>query len=114
MLDSGEWLSPGVEFDSGPALVGRRVFVQGHGDGTVLSFEQALVGASAHTLRFGSDTTRVKLRRKGNAETPWVVYATPPSVTAMDEQQLRSAQEADVRAHTTTAYLRMRSLEELW
>ena len=69
------WLNPHSfsEFDEGTRLVGQRVFVAGHGEGVVRAFRKHLSGASPHEIHFKEGVKEVKLRRKGNTETPWLL-----------------------------------------
>jgi Ca2+-binding EF-hand superfamily protein len=73
------WLDPHSfsEFDDGTRLVGQRVFVSGHGEGTVRAFrkQMSISGGSPHEVDFDDADGRkeVKLRRKGNSETPWLL-----------------------------------------
>lgn len=73
---SGGWLDPHSfsEFDDGSRLVGQRVFVAGHGEGVVRAFRKQMTGASPHEIDFKvAGVKEVKLRRKGNTETPWLL-----------------------------------------
>ena len=61
---------------AGEALVGRRVKVEGLGEGTVTAFVKSKVGGSAHTVvtapfpvGAGTGGQKVKLARKGNGKT---------------------------------------------
>ena len=69
-------------------MVGKRVYVEGHGEGAVQAFEKlaAVSGPSSHTIAFDDCTshssggtaaptpTAVKLSRKHNLETPWLLH----------------------------------------
>jgi hypothetical protein len=71
------WRAPSQldEAEEGPAIVGRRVRVDGRGAGQVLSFAKSKFGASAHVVRLdGGAEVKVKLARKGNGKTPWQVW----------------------------------------
>lgn len=87
------WLDPhsSSEFDDGFRLVGQRVFVAGHGEGTVRAFKKSML-ASPHEIHFEAGGTKeVKLRRKGNSETAWVlgphIYASMASAWSLDEPE---------------------------
>jgi hypothetical protein len=70
------WCGPTAEDEKdAAAIVGRRVRVDGHGAGQVLSFAKSRGRASAHVicLDSGAEIT-VKLARKGNGKTPWQVW----------------------------------------
>ena len=57
-------------------LVGYNIYVSGHGTGAVKQFYQSSWGPSEHKVKFDDvkfKMLRVKLRRKGNQETPWMV-----------------------------------------
>jgi hypothetical protein len=63
----------------GSALLGRRVYVESHGAGTVLSFNRSLIGASSHTILLEQTglEVAVKLQRKTNTDTEklaWLIY----------------------------------------
>ena len=85
----------------GPSLIGYRVFVEGLGKGKVTAFTRAKFGPSAHTVEFpgivpgaASSTRQVKLRRKGNGETPWVVQLpTRVVVQESPEHEASAARE---------------------
>ena len=73
------------EWDEGKRLIGRRVFVEGYGEGTVTDFTKktlGLIGSSTHSIDFntvssGSDPgliMSVKLQRKGNRGALWLVW----------------------------------------
>jgi hypothetical protein len=72
----------GGKWDEGKRLIGRRVFVDGYGEGTVVDFHKKTIGASTHSIDFntpgsGSDPgliMPVKLQRKGNNQTFWLVW----------------------------------------
>ena len=68
------------EYDDGQSLVGERIFADGHGVGVVLGFNKATVGTSTHLVRLDVDASNVevKLERKGNKQTRWLL-APPPS-----------------------------------
>lgn len=76
-----------AESNYGPELCSYRVYVCGYGSGRVVEYVQAALGPSSHRVEF-DDAERgkvaVRLRRKGNAETPWLVmpgllHAAPES-----------------------------------
>ena len=48
----GGWHRPGKKFNDGDRAVGRRVFVRGYGEGQVLNYTEALIGASSHEIQF--------------------------------------------------------------
>ena len=48
----GGWHRPGKKFNDGDRAVGRRVFVRGYGEGQVLTYTEALIGASSHEIQF--------------------------------------------------------------
>ena len=48
----GGWHRPGKKFNDGDRAVGRRVFVRGYGEGQVLKYTEALIGASSHEIQF--------------------------------------------------------------
>lgn len=57
-------------------LVNYNIYVSGYGPGRVLKFIQSSFGPSEHQVLFDDERfkkVRVKLRRKGNQETPWMV-----------------------------------------
>eukprot|EP01050_Picozoa_sp_SAG11_P032493 SAG11_NODE_10589_length_819_cov_0.713889_1_plen_206_part_01 len=58
----------------GNVIVGRRVRVNGYGDGEVVEFVKENRAASAHVIRFPGGVKRVKLARKGNNKTPWQIW----------------------------------------
>jgi hypothetical protein len=82
------WVYPGAaggEWDEGKRLIGRRVFVNGYGEGTVTDFTKktlGLIGSSAHSIDFntlssGNDPgliMSVKLQRKGKKGALWLVW----------------------------------------
>ena len=72
----GAWREPNTqEQGDGEVIVGRRVFVEGHGEGIVVSFIRARIGASSHVIKFdGTGDSNIKLARKGNRKTPWQVW----------------------------------------
>ena len=81
LLATNEWSQPGAEYDDGDQLVGCTVYVCGHGEGRVQSFEKTRVGASTHTIQFGVQTQGVKLRRKRNSATRWLVSRADKEVS---------------------------------
>ena len=92
LFAKGGWATPGPEEDSGPSLIGRSVWVRGWGEGTIQEFKKSKVGPSSHVVKF-PDLRRVetiKLARKSNGQTPWLVQdaSVPP----------RSPSEADLAA----------------
>ena len=72
----------GGKWDEGKRLIGRRVFVDGYGEGTVLDFHNKTIGASTHSIDFNTTSSgndsglimSVKLQRKGNNQTLWLVW----------------------------------------
>eukprot|EP01044_Picomonas_judraskeda_P013237 COSAG03_NODE_1978_length_3268_cov_5.872831_2_plen_180_part_00 len=74
------------EWDEGKRLIGRRVFVDGYGEGTVTDFVTkktlGLIGSSTHLIDFntggsGNDpglVMSVKLQRKGSRGFLWLVW----------------------------------------
>lgn len=61
--------------DLSGALQGHRIFIKRLGEGTVLGFQRAPVGPSAHVVKFdggGGKQQYLKLKRKGNDELPWL------------------------------------------
>ena len=102
LLQEG-WSEPLQEFDDGPSLIGYRVFVEGLGKGKVTAFTRAKFGPSAHTVEFpgivpgaASSTRQVKLRRKGNGETPWVVQL-PTRVVVQESPEHEASAARDAR-----------------
>ena len=92
LFAKGGWATPGPLEDNGPSLIGRSVWVCGWGEGIVQDFHHNQVGPSSHTITF-PDLRRVetiRLARKSNGETPWLVRdeSAPP----------RSPSEADLAA----------------
>jgi hypothetical protein len=70
------WNEPTYEEQNAEAdyLIGREMFVQGIGQGTVQSVVKNRLGASGHVVDFVSrGTMEVTLARKGNAGTLWLV-----------------------------------------
>ena len=62
----------------GLALLGRTVFVDKFGEGLVVGFKRSHTGPSAHIIEFNPSRggeQHVKLRRKGNTETEWLVLS---------------------------------------
>ena len=51
-LKRGGWHRPGKKFNDGDRAVGRRVYVRGYGEGQVLNYTEALIGASSHEIQF--------------------------------------------------------------
>ena len=96
------WIDPTgqARFDDGARLVGCKVYVENHGEGTVVRFEKATFGSSVSVVKFenvmGGDGTPVKLRRKGNDEKRWLVQvdaagaAQKVSVAAEDQARADS------------------------
>jgi hypothetical protein len=79
-LLGADWEVPTSLHDDGPSLIGLRVYVEGHGSGSVLSFVRARLGPSSHEVTFDAQvagasaaTRTVKLRRKGNSELRWLL-----------------------------------------
>ncbi len=66
---------PGPEYDDGTRLVGRRIWVDGHGPALCCEFQRAMVGISSHLVRLENTGTNVelKLERKGNRQLRWLV-----------------------------------------
>ena len=76
---------PAGRFDEGGSLLGRRVHVMGYGEGVVRAFRSNAFGSSSHEVDFALHGTgmfghsgaaalvAVRLRRKANRETPWLV-----------------------------------------
>ncbi|KAK3277684.1 hypothetical protein CYMTET_14325 [Cymbomonas tetramitiformis] len=75
-LLTGPWVEPGLEFHSGSFLIGQTVYVFGYGEGRVLHFRKNSMSASPHIIRFQDASHHVKLERKGNGETPWLISMT--------------------------------------
>ena len=87
------WLDPhsSSEFDDGFRLVGQRVFVEGYGEGRVRAFSKSML-ASPHEIYFEEGGIKeVKLRRKGNSETAWLlgphIYASMARPWDLDEPE---------------------------
>ena len=62
----------------GPDLLGRTVFVQNKGEGHVVGFRANRTGPSWHIIEFAparGGEQDIKLRRKGNTETEWLVLS---------------------------------------
>lgn len=93
LLASG-YRRPGPEYDDGTRLVGRRIWVDGHGPGLCCEFQRAMVGVSSHLVRLDETGTNVelKLERKGNRQLRWLLgpsaaepgTAAPGSRTSSD------------------------------
>ena len=93
-----EWTGDEKVFTT--AVLNQRVYVQGFGKGTVLEFHKQTFGASGHTINFDAGgEVEVKLRRKGNSETPWLL---PPMTS--DTRLIWTANGG--KAATTRAYTR--------
>eukprot|EP01051_Picozoa_sp_SAG22_P003682 SAG22_NODE_182_length_16036_cov_13.692226_5_plen_1698_part_00 len=85
-LQRDGWSSPTQLHDAGEAVVGATVFVAGLGEGLVQAFNKSRLGASSHTIVLGASaggpgggggwvsTRAVKLRRKRNSETDWLLF----------------------------------------
>ena len=58
-----------------------RVLIAERGDGLVTAYLKARVGTSEHRVVFGGEAALIKLRRKGNGKTPFLVFE-PPSAGA--------------------------------
>ena len=83
LLADGTWQRPSFkEQNLGAAdLVGRVVFVKGIGQGTIKAAvtSKLKMGPSGHVIdSMGRGEVEVKLARKGNAGTPWLVM--PPGI----------------------------------
>ena len=62
-------------------LMGRRIYVDGYGHGTVTEFKKGCffgIGPSKHTVDFDGHPVQLKLRRHGNGGEPFVLLHTPP------------------------------------
>eukprot|EP01047_Picozoa_sp_COSAG01_P005409 COSAG01_NODE_184_length_22692_cov_155.762758_15_plen_961_part_00 len=82
-----QWRKPPRDLRNGDgqALVGRRIFAEGYGEGTVRTFHPSRVGASEHTVDFDlAGEVKVKLKRKKNKDLSWLV---PPNESAKERQQ---------------------------
>ena len=78
VLTSAGWTYPTSEFDDGNALLGHRIFADGHGAGSVIGFQSAVIGASTHLVRLDNGTNvEIKLERKGNRQVKWMVGPPP-------------------------------------
>eukprot|EP01050_Picozoa_sp_SAG11_P011150 SAG11_NODE_1161_length_5638_cov_10.644545_4_plen_1446_part_01 len=62
---SGWWRQPNIEeAGEGETIIGRRVLVKGRGEGVVVSYARAKIGASSHVIKYASgDEAKVKLAR---------------------------------------------------
>ena len=95
------WLDPTGQprFDDGPRLVGCRIFVEGHGEGTVAAFDKAMFGVSEHVINYdsviGHTGTAVKLRRKGNTdEARWLVQCNKSGEPVRASEQVAEQPES--------------------
>jgi hypothetical protein len=104
------WSEPSFDDNEGESLIGRHVCVMGRGQGVVRSFEKSKTGPSEHIIEFASVPTavagtdqgaltpaestpaadagaaageliKVKLQRKGNGETPWIICTEEQSTS---------------------------------
>jgi hypothetical protein len=74
LVRSGEFGWPGPEFDDGFSAIDYRCYIDGLGRGLIQAFERAFVGASTHHVLLDSGEVHlVKLKRRGNKHTPWLV-----------------------------------------
>ena len=82
-----------------------RVLIAERGDGLVTAYLKARVGTSEHRVVFGCEAALIKLRRKGNGKTPFLVFE-PPSAGAdfrvrAGEKQGFLGEEIEVRSDPT-------------
>jgi hypothetical protein len=84
-LQASGWRLPGSQFDDGQQAVGQRVFVAGIGIGLITGFNRATVGTSSHLVRLDDNglNVDVKLERKGNRQTRWLL-APASAATVLD------------------------------
>jgi hypothetical protein len=104
------WSEPSFDDNEGESLIGRHVCVMGRGQGVVRSFEKSKTGPSEHIIEFAPVPTavagtdqgaltpaestpaadagaaageliKVKLQRKGNGETPWIICTEEQSTS---------------------------------
>lgn len=74
LVRSGEFEWPGPEFDDGFNAVDYHCYIEGLGRGLIQAFERAFVGPSWHRVLLDSgESERVKLRRRKNNSTAWLV-----------------------------------------
>ena len=101
-----EWKGDEKKFTAA-VLTSQRVYVQGLGKGTVLEFYEHTFSADGHIIKFDAGgEAEVKLRRKGNSETPWLL---PPKTT--DTRLIWTANGG--KAATTRAYTRGASVDDV-
>ena len=80
VLKKRGWQDPTPEHDLGDRVVGLRLHVEGHGEGSCEYFSKQSMGPSEHIVKFlvpvpvqgSTEARRVKLRRKANAERQWL------------------------------------------
>lgn len=103
MLLSQGWSEPPASLDDGRALVGFNVWVAGYGKGRVTEFVRARVGTSSHVVDFQNPvegaariSRTVKLRRKGNSESRWLVKL-PTTVVVGEDDAERAGAARDAR-----------------
>eukprot|EP01047_Picozoa_sp_COSAG01_P013301 COSAG01_NODE_620_length_14784_cov_49.916718_6_plen_1557_part_00 len=97
----------------GKKLVGWKIFVEGHGEGTVDEFHKNTVFADEHTVAFDlAGLIKVKLRRGKNKERRWLI---PRQETANDTQKrLRNYwTDRGGKAMTTRVYTRGASVYDV-
>jgi hypothetical protein len=74
LVSSGEFEWPGPEFDDGDNAVGYHCYIEGFGRGLIQGFGRAFMGTSSHHVLLDSgETELVKLRRRKNNSTAWLV-----------------------------------------
>ena len=111
-----QWRKPPKDLRNGEgeALVGLRIFVEGHGEGIVRAFHHSSFGASEHTVDFDLvGEIKTKLKPKKNKEPNWLV---PPNESDSERQQrLRNhwAEAKGGKAMTTRVYTRGASVHDI-
>lgn len=95
------WSEPTSALDDGPSLAGYTVWVEGFGKGKVADFKASRRGPSVHVIEFpgrvegAARTSRtIKLRRKGNSETRWVVMLPTTVIVGSDADKAAAARDA--------------------
>eukprot|EP01047_Picozoa_sp_COSAG01_P013300 COSAG01_NODE_620_length_14784_cov_49.916718_5_plen_1572_part_00 len=94
------WREPPKELRNanGWELVGKKVFVQNHGEGTIVDFHKVSNKAvsSQHSVEFDGQTSKIKLRRKTNKELDWLI--PPVEGTAAEDTTEETEQQMQIRS----------------